>query len=622
MGDRQFRRGGRVWVEPLEDRCLRSSAPAAIAVNVSIGPLAPALGGEVATANVTLTNTGATRVGGTWGIDMVLQVGTPVPMDDPVGSATVPLHLGAGRSRTVRVKLQFPNSVPDGTDTIYAAAGNNLDSTHPSVQSPKVPVTIRHAAVPLTGQFLTEPTYTIGQTAAVSIRINNQGAVRFTGGIRASVILSAQPNSNGEIGDIPALFDRGLSLRPGGSAVLRARVPVMAQLHPGAYYFVASVGPRSGLQNATLFQVVSAPVQLIAAPTHGLFALPSHITVADARAVTTADFNGDGNADIAVGDGNGVVQVVLGNGDGTFRPPVNTVVDPAHPDRDTVVSIVAADFNGDGHIDLAVGGLIQGGQNVLILLGNGDGTFRPGTTMNAGTGSLVAADFNGDGKMDLITADDDLPPVYGVELRLGNGDGTFQPPRQIDSNFVAQTPQALVTGDFNRDGHPDIAVVSVPPGAPPTDFEDVSVFVGLGNGTFSPPTIVATGGYAGSLAVADLNGDGFPDLATANDGNGDASVVLNDRHGSFRLAGVYDVHSSAVSIAAASAAGRPADVLVGNNFVGISEFRNTGKGALRQDEFLAQMSDPLDMAVADFNHDGKQDIVAVGGSDLAIFLHN
>ena len=118
-----------------------------------------------------------------------------------------------------------------------------------------------------------------------------------------------------------------------------------------------------------------------------------------------------------------------------------------------------------------------------------------------------------------------------------------------------------------------------------------------------------------------MNGDGHLDLAVANGGQVDATVLLGDGAGNFGPAGTYAAQASTISIAAGDFSGGGADVLVGNIFLGISLLRNDGTGQLREDGLLSQNSHPVAMLVADFNLDGKPDFAAGGGSDLTIFLH-
>ena len=171
-----------------------------------------------------------------------------------------------------------------------------------------------------------------------------------------------------------------------------------------------------------------------------------------ARSVVIADFNRDGVADLAVTAGTSV-RVLIGVGDGTFLPHVD------YPARFGASGIAAADLNSDGKIDLAVAG--ANSQVVSVLLGNGDGTFaaKKDSPTGAAASSIAVADFNHDGILDVLTNQCDATCQVGaagnVLLLLGNGDGTFQPPTLYP---VGKVPDAVVAADFNRDGFPDVAV--------------------------------------------------------------------------------------------------------------------------------------------------------------------
>ena len=163
--------------------------------------------------------------------------------------------------------------------------------------------------------------------------------------------------------------------------------------------------------------------------------------------VLAADLNGDGKLDlVVVGFG---CNVLLGNGDGTFNAGASFA---SHLSNGALL----ADFNGDGKLDLAV---VSGGSNTItIFLGNGDGTFQAGVDYATGTTNtspvgIVAADFNGDGKLDLAVAN---AATNTVSVFLGNGDGTFQ--TNTDSPVV-QGPRSLAAADFDGDGKTDLAVV-------------------------------------------------------------------------------------------------------------------------------------------------------------------
>jgi len=233
----------------------------------------------------------------------------------------------------------------------------------------------------------------------------------------------------------------------------------------------------------------------------------------DPSALDVGDFNGDGKMDIAVAFGvNGppyMVTVMLGNGDGNFQAPSQ-----AAAIGNTPLSMVTADFNGDGKLDLAVA---NSDRSISLLLGNGDGTFQPQTVMTLGSGfigteAIVTGDFNGDGKLDLVvsTVGTAADQPWQVLVLLGNGDGTFQPPSSFaTSGFFIYS---IAVADFNGDGQLDLAVVSDAQDINDTTPGVTSILLGNGDGTFQPP-VSDTIGYRGrSVAAADVNGDGVLDL--------------------------------------------------------------------------------------------------------------
>lgn len=220
--------------------------------------------------------------------------------------------------------------------------------------------------------------------------------------------------------------------------------------------------------------------------------------------LTAADFNGDGNLDlVAANTINGVSPVVLlGYGHGAFNVVSQTV-------EISAISSAAGDFNGDGILDLILGG---------VLLGHGDGTFTQGPLLNA-NGFVAVGDFNGDGKLDVAVTD---AQHNTVSIFLGNGNGTFTI-AQGSPIAVGNGPQAILAADFNNDGKLDLAIANSSDGT-------VTLLLGNGNGTFTAsagsPYRVRPG--ASGLAVADFNGDGKLDLAVVNtsDGTGSVSILL------------------------------------------------------------------------------------------------
>jgi hypothetical protein len=216
----------------------------------------------------------------------------------------------------------------------------------------------------------------------------------------------------------------------------------------------------------------------------------------DPFSVIAGDFNGDGKPDIAAICGS-VVLVFLGNGDGTFTNGPRISI-PSSSGND----LVASDLNADGRLDLAV----TGAPGVWVLLGNGDGTFQ--SPANFGTvafpTSIAAADFNQDGKLDLVVNDS---PSQSVAILLGNGDGTFQAQNEVSTNGFANS---LTIADFNGDGFPDIAVANQGPFG--SAGAGLAVLLGRGDGTFSPAVNYFAGENFFFVTTDDMNGDGKLDL--------------------------------------------------------------------------------------------------------------
>lgn len=240
--------------------------------------------------------------------------------------------------------------------------------------------------------------------------------------------------------------------------------------------------------------------------------------------VAIGDFDGNGSRDLAVVVSAGV-SILLGHGDGTFGPA------QLYPAGTNPITVVVGNFDADTNLDLAVsnagtvnceGRLGRGAQasscfggfgTVSLLRGKGDGTFGPATDLSVGRETaptaMVVGDFNGDGKPDLALADS-MQYSQSVSILLGNGAGGFG--KTSFFRVAGWEPFALAIGDFNQDSRQDLAVVS-------DEDPQVSTVFGRGDGTFGSPTEVPSGvgrlGAVSAVAVGNLNAGQNPDLVVA-----------------------------------------------------------------------------------------------------------
>jgi hypothetical protein len=342
---------------------------------------------------------------------------------------------------------------------------------------------------------------------------------------------------------------------------------------------------------------LSGPGFQFAAPT-------SNNTGAQPTSVTAADFNGDGFSDLVTADlSDNTISVLLGNGDGSFRPALKFQTGRS-PE-----SVSVSDFNGDGILDLAVANTQD--NTVSILLGNGDGTFQVQSTLASGNApvSIVVGDFNADGIADLAVADTD---DADVSVLLGNGDGTFQTRMTF---AVGSSPQHLVAADLNGDGVPDLAVAN-------TRDNTVSILLGNGDGTFQGQLISSTGTGPYSIVVGDFNRDGLIDLAVCNRYSGTISLLIGNGDGTFRTGSSIQAGRSPVSLAAGDFDGDGlVDLVVTNQFdFDISVLLGYGDGTFHSNMTYVTGPFPLSTAVGDFNGDGIPDVATAEGGSAEIRL--
>jgi hypothetical protein len=288
--------------------------------------------------------------------------------------------------------------------------------------------------------------------------------------------------------------------------------------------------------------------------------------------VAVADLNGDGIPDMVTANSlHNNVSVLLGNGDGSFKPLVN------YPGGPTPNAVAVADFNHDGIPDLAVANDVDGG-TVSVLLGNGDGSFQNPVSYSAGNYAygLAVGDFTGHGNRDLVVVDNGHVLPYrpgGLSVLLSNGDGTFKPP-VFYSTGQYPFPYGVAVGDFRGNGVADL-VAAIAGGS------SVQVFLGNGDGSFQNPVTYAVGSYPYRVAVADLRGNGISDLVTAN-GAG-VSVLLGNGNGTFQAHQDYAAGPvNSVAVADLNGDGIP-DVVTANSYptATISVLSGNGDGTFQ-----------------------------------------
>ncbi len=332
--------------------------------------------------------------------------------------------------------------------------------------------------------------------------------------------------------------------------------------------------------------------------------------------VMVADLNADGNLDLALtnfgfAQGN-TLGVMLGHGNGTFDPEVRYTI------GNGVFGVAAADLTGDGAPDLAVGwsSADSTDYHVTVLQNNGNGVFTPGTTLDVTTSdgfapfwtSVAAADFDGDGHIDLAATSGGTLHLV-VFRNLGNL--SFSP----TTYEAGGGPTRLLAADTNADGRPDLVEA-----AQGDSFAGHVVLLrNLGGGSFGQPVRVDAGPQPYGVALADMNGDRRLDLIAANRGSGTGSIDPQTSNGSFAAAPIYEALPDLIPLDSASADfdgdGRPDMALSqldlfsdGGDRVVIMHNDGASHMALAQTLPSGTDSNPKSVIAADLNGDARPDL--------------
>jgi Bacterial Ig-like domain (group 3)/FG-GAP-like repeat/FG-GAP repeat len=371
-----------------------------------------------------------------------------------------------------------------------------------------------------------------------------------------------------------------------------------------------------------------------AAPVHFTNAITYNLDAIYGQSVAVADLNGDGHPDLVVAGSCqdnpciGHVSVLLANGDGSFQSPMtySLLGIPG-------LSVAVGDINGDGNPDLVV----AGGWEFAVLLGNGNGTFQPPEYSIPATDwyatEVSIADLNRDGKPDVVFSCTALSQAWAMEVLLANGDGTFQTAAMYDTGV--NSPWKVTIADVNGDGYPD----AIMPGIGRDSFGAVGVLLGNGDGTFRPAVTYHTSsnsgvsGSATSAAVADVNGDGKPDIVASNPKT--LGVLLGNGDGSFQTPADY-AGGFPYSIAAAdlNGDGKP-DIVGGGGSDTVGVLLGNGDGSFgKLFKFSTGGWVAMSVAIADVNADSKPDVLVAnlcadlntcwsgGGSSVSVLLND
>jgi FG-GAP-like repeat/Putative Ig domain len=390
---------------------------------------------------------------------------------------------------------------------------------------------------------------------------------------------------------------------------LTAALPA-ANLANAATASITVVNPPPGGGRSN---VVYLPVGSPEASVSFIEAANSPLSFIESFGIAAADFNEDGKPDLVIAAPE-KTYVLPGNGNGTFTQSASSVIPMPSPPYDDFPSpyagpaIAVGDFNNSGHQGLAIG-LFQN-DAAVTLFGNGDGTFSYANTLANTAGGelswLTAADFNHDGNLDLvaINAINGESPV----TLLGYGHGAF-------NGFTPLNPvygQSSAAGDFNGDGKLDLVV------------DGTNILLGDGDGTFEQsPTSDANGLY---VTVADFNGDGKLDLAVSDYETDTVTILLGDGSGGFAVAAgsPIPVGKSPTSIVAADLNndGKLDLAIANSNDNTITILLGNGDGTFTPDSGspFAVGRGPTEIAVADFNGDGKLDLAVLNETDGTVSI--
>ncbi len=459
-----------------------------------------------------------------------------------------------------------------------------------------------------------------------------------SGSFAAPIIVpTPENNHNGLAGDVN--HDGHLDLVAGGTSrftvMLGNGTGNMVQAKSYASVAPTVLGDFNEDGKIDLAASLRSGIAILDGDGNGAFndALSYPTSLTSPRGIVAADFNNDGKQDFAaVGppfgsfpNGAGV-EVALGDGTGGFTRKSFSSFGLFL----SLSEITTADFNTDGKLDLAVTRPVEG--RVYLLLNDGTGGFpadetsAPHVFAGFGASTVKAGDFNNDTKADLFVT---TPNTNNFSVLLGDGSGAFTviPGGPLQGFF--NVFDDLDIGDFNGDGKSDIAVVT-------SGAKLINVLKGDGTGHFSNYATAPTPEIPVSVVVKDFNGDGKPDIAATSSVNQGfitsyVTVLINDGAQGFSPGTNYPTDGGGMLVVGDFNSDSQPDLamtsgatFIGANLDGIAVLTNKGNGQFNAAVSVAAGSQSGHLAVADFNNDGKADVVfsQPANQSVVVMLNN